>query len=166
MTDLLVMALVCNQTKVFNMVYSDSASNVTRTGYEKTHHAATHEEPVDPMLGYQPNNAWFVGEAMKCFGYFLEALANQPEGDGSLLDRTLVYAHSDQEVAKVHSLNGIPIITAGAASGRLKTGLHIDGAGEPGTRVGLTLQRLMGVPITDWGRKSLHTSKEIGAILA
>ncbi len=166
MTDLLVMALVCNQTRVFNMVYSDSASNVTRTGFAKTHHAATHEEPLDPILGYQVENAWFVGEAMKCFAYFLESLAKQPEGDGSLLDHMLVYAHSDQEVAKVHSLNGIPVLTAGSANGLLKTGLHIDGAGEPGTRVGYTLQRLMGVPITDWGYKSLRTSLEISEILA
>lgn len=166
MTDLLVMALVCNQTRVFNMVYSDSASNVTRTGFTKTHHAATHEEPVDPTLGYQIENAWFVAEAMKCFAYFLEALSKQPEGDGSLLDHTLVYAHSDQEVAKVHSLNGIPILTAGGANGLLKTGIHVDGAGEPGTRVGYTLQRLMGVPITDWGYKSLQTSLEVNEIIA
>ncbi|MCZ6618499.1 MAG: DUF1552 domain-containing protein [Gammaproteobacteria bacterium] len=166
MTDLLVMALVCNQTRVFNMVYSDSASNVTRRGFAKTHHAATHEEPLDPKLGYQIENAWFVGEAMKCFAYFLESLAKQPEGDGSLLDHMLVYAHSDQEVAKVHSLNGIPMLTAGGANGLLKTGIHIDGAGEPGTRLGYTLQRVLGVPITDWGYKSLRTSLEIGEILA
>src|SRR5439155_19682698 len=53
MTDLLAMALVCNQTKVFNMVYSDSASSLTRKGLDKTHHIITHEEPVDPQKGYQ-----------------------------------------------------------------------------------------------------------------
>ncbi len=166
MTDLLVMALACNQTKVFNMVYSDSGSNVTLTGYDKSHHAATHEEPVDPKLGYQPHNALFVGEAMKSFAYFVSALAKQPEGDGSLLDRLLVYAHSDQEVAKIHSLNGIPIITAGSANGLFKTGMHIDGKGDPGSRVGYTIQRLMGVPISNWGRKSLRTSREVTEIVA
>ena len=166
MTDLLVMALACNQTKVFNMVYSDSASNVTRTGYDKSHHAATHEEPVDPKLGYQPHNAWFVGEAMKSLAYFLTALAKQPEGDGSLLDHMLVYAHSDQEVAKVHSLDGIPMITAGSASGLFKTGMHIDGKGEAGTQVGYTIQRVMGVPIASWGRRSLQTSRSIAEIVA
>ena len=166
MADLLVLALVCNQTKVFNMVYSDSASNVTRTGYDKSHHAATHEEPVDPLLGYQPHSAWFVGEAMKSFGYFLSALARQPEGDGTLLDHLLVFAHSDQEIAKIHSLNGIPMITAGSANGLFKTGMHIDGKGDAGTRVGYTIQRAMGVPISSWGNRSLQTSRMISEIVA
>lgn len=165
MTDLLVLALACNQTNVFNMVYSDSASNVVRMGYDKTHHAATHEEPVDPKLGFQPANAWFVGEAMKSFAYFLDALARQPDGDGSLLDHSIVYAHSDQEVAKVHSLNGIPMFTGGGGSGRLKTGLHVDGRGEPGTLLGYTLLKVMGVPVSEWGYKSLRATREIGEIV-
>ncbi|MFT4025560.1 MAG: DUF1552 domain-containing protein [Novosphingobium sp.] len=166
MTDLLAMALICNQTKVFNMVYSDSGSSLARKGVDKTHHIVTHEEPVDPALGYQPTASKFVGEAMKEWGYFVEKLAATQEGAGTLLDNTLVFAHTDCQVAKVHSIDGIPMMTAGRAGGRIKSGLHIDGKGQPGTRLGLTLQRAYGLPIASWGTQSMEAGQEIGDIVA
>lgn len=166
MTDLLVMALACNQSRVFNMVSSDSFSALTREGSERTHHILTHEEAVDPDLGVQPLSSWFVQRSMEEWAYFVRALANTPEGDGSLLDNTLVYAHSDCRFAKTHSLDGIPMFTAGNLQGRVKTGLHIDGRGEPGTRLGYTVQKLFGVPLGSWGQGSLRTSKAIDEMLA
>ena len=165
MTDILVLALACNQTKVFNMLYSMSFANTARVGHSATHHLVTHEEIVDPKLGYQVQNSWFVRRAMESWSYFVAALANYKEGDGTLLDRSLIYAHSDQEYAKVHSIDGIPMMTAGSANGRLRTGLHIDGHGDPGTRLGYTLQRVMGMQTSSWGTGSMSTSREIGEIL-
>jgi len=166
MTDLLAMAVVCNQTKVFNMVYSQSGSSLTRKGLDKTHHADTHEEPVDPAKGFQINASWFVGRAMQEWGYFIEKLASTPEGSGSLIDNCLVYAHTDCQVAKVHSLTGIPMFTAGRLGGKVKTGLHVDGKAQAGTRLGLTLQQLMGVPIGSWGTGSMTANQPISEILA
>jgi hypothetical protein len=166
MTDLLAMALICNQTKVFNMVYSDSGSSLARKGVDKTHHIVTHEEPVDPALGYQPTASKFVGEAMKEWGYFVEKLAGTKEGAGNLLDNTLVFAHTDCQVAKVHSIDGIPMMTAGRAGGKIKSGLHIDGKGQAGTRLGFTLQRAYGLPVASWGTQSMEAGQEIGEILA
>jgi hypothetical protein len=165
MTDLLVMALACNQTKVFNMVYSDSASSLSRKGLDKVHHIVTHEEVIDPEKGYQIEACRFVGDAFKDWAYFVEKLASIPEGDGTLLDHSLVYAHTDCQLAKVHSIDGIPMFTAGRLNGAVKTGLHVDGKGEPGTRLGYTLQRLMGVPIGSWGEGSMKTSREISEIM-
>jgi hypothetical protein len=165
MTDLLVMALACNQTKVFNMVYSDSASSLVRTGLERTHHALSHEEPIDIASSRQPNCAWFISRAMESWAYFLESLAKTPEGDGTLLDHSLIYAHSDCSFAKVHSLLGVPMFTAGRLNGRVKTGLHIDGKGRAGTEVGYTCQRLMGVPIDSWGLQSMQASRDISEII-
>jgi hypothetical protein len=166
MTDILAMALACNQTKVVNMVYANSGSLVTRTGLEKAHHTLTHEEIYDDKLGYQPQVSWFTRRAMESWSYFVAALARIPEGDGTLLDHMLVYAHSDQEYAKIHSLDGIPMFTAGRASGKVKTGLHIDGAGQPGTRLGLTVQRIMGVDVSSWGSGSNNAGTEISEIRA
>lgn len=166
MTDLLVMALACNQTKVFNMLYSNSASLITREGLDSVHHNITHEELFDPKLGIQVQSSWFLREAFKSLAYFVEALAKQPEGDGTLLDNCLVYVHSDNEDAKTHVLNGTPMFTAGRAGGRIRTGLHVDGQGDVATRLGYTLQRVMGLSVGEWGAASLRTSREIGEILA
>jgi uncharacterized protein DUF1552 len=166
MTDLLAMALACNQTKVFNMVYSDSGSSLTRKGLDKSHHAFTHEEPVDLAKGYQLISSDFVNAAIKEWAYFVEKLAATPEADGSVLDRCLIYAHSDCQVAKVHSITGLPMMTAGSLNGKVKTGLHVDGKREAATRLGLTVQRVMGVPVGSWGTGSMAATKEISEILA
>jgi hypothetical protein len=75
-------------------------------------------------------------------------------------------ASTDTGLAKVHSLENFPLITAGKAGGRLKTGLHIRTAGDPATRVGLTLQQAMGLPINSWGTDSMATNKSITEVLA
>ena len=45
---------------------------------------------------------------------------------------------------------------AGGASGRMKTGYHIAGDGSPVSRVGLTIQKAMGVSLDSWGKGSME----------
>ena len=165
MTDLMLMAVACDQTRVFNMFYASAFSATTQPGYDKPHHTATHEEAVDPELGYQPYTSWYTRRAMEEWAYYVQALANFKEGDGSLLDNSFIYATTDQSFAKLHAIDGIPMFSAGTAGGRVKSGLHIDGGGSPGCRLGFTAQRLMGLEIDTWGDKSNTTSSEIGDIL-
>jgi len=166
MTDLMLMAIACDQTRVFNMFYASAFSATTKPGYDKPHHTATHEEAVDESLQCQPNVSWYTRRAMEEWAHYVEALANFKEGDGSLLDNSLIYATTDQSFAKIHGIEGIPMFSAGRAGGKIKTGLHIDGGGSPGCRLGYTALRLMGVDVPSWGDKSNNTSSEIGEILA
>jgi hypothetical protein len=57
------------------------------------------------------------------------------------------------------------VFTLGKAGGRIKTGLHVVGNGDPITRIGLTAMKIMGVPLDTWGTKSLRTGKVISEIL-
>jgi hypothetical protein len=165
MTDILVAALACNQTRIFNMSYSSSFAGTTRTGTPSTHHTITHEEVVNAH-GYQETHSWFVSRAMESWAYFVGSLAAVREGDRTLLDNTLVFAHSDQETAKIHSMDGIPMMSAGNAGGRLKTGLHIDGRNEAlATQVGLTMLRAVGLNLQEWGKGSMRETKSIDSIL-
>jgi hypothetical protein len=166
MADLLVSALACDSTRVFNLHFNNSGSILTKIGSTITHHQLTHEEPLDPRLGYQPNATYFINKCMEGWAYFVGALDAVKEGDKTLLDNTLVVAHSDCEMAKLHTVDNIPVMTAGAAGGRVKTGLHVVGAGSPASRIGLTLQQVMGVSIDKWGTGSLETKKAISEILA
>jgi hypothetical protein len=131
-----------------------------------THHTLTHEEPIDETLGYQPQATWFVDRAMEAFAAFIGALAAVNEGDGTLLDHSLVYAHSDTSFAKTHALDNIPVLIAGRAGGRLKTGIHVAGNGDVVSRTGFTAMRVMGVDLEKWGTKSMETSKLVSEILA
>ncbi len=165
MTKLMAMALACDQTRVFNMAYAGETAATVKAGYDKPHHTATHEEFTDPVLGYQPEVSWFTRRAMESWAEFVGILADTKEGDGTLLDHSLVYAMSDISYAKIHSLDNIPMFTAGTAGGRIKTGLHIQGDGTPGTRLGYTLMNVLGLDIPSWGTLSNTTSKEISEIL-
>ncbi|HEX7855150.1 MAG TPA: DUF1552 domain-containing protein [Sphingobium sp.] len=165
MTDLLVMALACDNTRVFNMNFNNGASSLTRIGSTITHHQLTHEEVLDNRLGYQPEATWFVNRIMEAWVYFVGALDKVKEGNGTLLDNTLVFAHSETEFAKFHTIDNIPMMTAGSGGGRIKTGIHVTGDGTPVSRVGLTLQQAMGVPVDRWGTNSLETNKPIKEIL-
>lgn len=166
MTDLLVMAMACDNTRVFNMNFNNGASSLTRIGSTITHHQLTHEEPLDNRLGYQPDVTFFVDKCMEAWAYFVGALDGVREGDGTLLDHSLVFAHSETEFAKLHTIDNIPMMTAGSAGGRIKTGMHIAGGGTVVSRVGLTLQQVMGVPVDRWGAQSLETNKPISELLA
>lgn len=165
MTDLMLMALACDQTRVFNMFYASAFSATTKPGYDKPHHTATHEEAVVEAEQCQPNVSWYTRRAMEEWAYYVQAMADFKEGDGTLLDNAFIYATTDQSFAKIHGIDGIPMFSAGSAGGRVKTGLHIDGGGSPGCRLGYTAMRLMGLDVRSWGDKSNNTSSEIGEIL-
>jgi hypothetical protein len=166
MVKLLAMAVACNQTKVFNTVFTDNFANVRRNGETYTHHLLTHEEAVDPKLGYQPLAFWFNKTAMNGFATYLETLSGIKEGAGTLLDNCLVFATTESNYARMHTIDGLPIYLAGSAGGRIKTGFHVVGNGDPITRVGLTAMRVMGVQIDKWGTNSLQTAKPVTEILA
>ena len=131
MAQVLALALACDQTRVFNMQFSDRASSLRMPGTTDTHHTLTHEEPRDAELGYQPKATVFVQKSMEAWTKFVETLHAVPEGDGSLLDNCLVMAHSETSEANTHSVVGLPFMTAGRAGGRIRTGLHVSGIGKP-----------------------------------
>jgi hypothetical protein len=166
MADLLAQALACNQTRVFNMLFSDTASNLRRSASSDTHHTLTHEEPVNPKLGYQEQSAWFAAQSMVACRDFVDALAGIKEGDGTLLDNTLLFAHSDCSIAKSHAVEGVPMMVIGGAGGRIRTGFHKAGRADSAARVGLSLQQAMGVQVEKWGTGSMDTNRTITELVA
>ena len=166
LTDLLVMALACNQTRIFNMLYSQALSLLRRRGESFTHHTLTHEEPIDESLGYQREVAELHVVSMEALATFIDAFKSIREGDGTLLDNTLIFASSDTGNSRIHSVDDIPVMTIGNGGGRVKTGNHIVGNGDPISRIGLTTMQAMGLNIERWGTGSMETSKTIAEILS
>jgi hypothetical protein len=166
MAELLSFALACDQTRVFSMMFSDRISGLRQPGSSSLHHQLTHDEALDPAIGYQPEATEFVFASMEAWADFVERLAAVPEGDGTLLDNCLVFGHSDVSLAKVHGITGVPMMIAGKASGALKAGVHVAGATSPSTRVGLTIQQVMGLNTESWGTRSMEAVQPISEILA
>ena len=166
MAKLMAMGLACNQTKVFNVVHTPGSSETYIAGDSKIYHQYTHDEPTDAKLGFQPMTSKLAGLVMQGLGDFLAELDAIKEGDGTLLDHSVVLAFSDTGYAKIHSLENIPMIIAGGANGRHKAGQHIASNGEAVTRVSLTAQQLAGAPVGEFGAGAMKTSNPIREIMA
>ena len=163
---LLSHALACGQTRIFHVTLGNAFSTLRLPGEPSAYHALTHEEPIDPVLGYQPK-CKILGE--QCMGFFVEllqAMDSIHEGEGTLLDRSVVYAFTDHGEARLHSMKNLPVFTAGGAGGRLKTGLHVAAEGDAATRVGFTIQRALGVVSNKWGTESNEVSAPYSEVLA
>ena len=161
---LLAHALACGQTRVFNVMVG--SLGLRKPGTTQSWHPLTHEEPIDDALGYQKEVTWFIDFMNKGFVEFLTQLDSIKEGPGTVLDRTVVLWQTDHGYARTHTIDALPIFTVGSAAGRLKTGIHVSAPGDPATRIGLTMQQVMGVSLKSWGGLSNETSKTFTEILA
>lgn len=161
---LIAHAVACDQTRVFNVCVD--SEDMHKSGSSMTWHMLSHEEPVNRELGYQKETTWFINWANAIFVDFLDTIDGMKEGDGSVLDRMAILWQTDHSDARSHSLDNIPAITMGNAGGRLKTGMHVPMPGDPVTRIALTMQQALGVPVNRWGERSNETSKTITEILA
>jgi hypothetical protein len=158
--DVLVMALACDQTRVFSHMFSEPVNNWLYSGSTEGHHQLTHNEAGD-----QPQVHAVVVQIMHELAYMLQALDAVPEGDGTLLDNTALLATSEVSLGKTHSVEDLPILIGGSACGALRTGLHYHSATrESASRVALSLIRAMGINRASWGADDAFTDEGLGAI--
>ena len=164
MAGLLAHAIACGQTRVFNVWVGSQGWRNKGSAY--TWHSSTHEESIDPNTGYQKVVYGFIEQANNLFADTIRIMDGVKEGSGTVLDRSLILWQTDHGDARTHSLEEIPIMTAGSGGGRIKTGMHVSAPGEPCTRAGLTVQQVLGVPLRTWGNRSNETSKTFTEIMA
>ena len=124
MYDLIALAWRADITRVATFMKGVEASSIgyPQIGVPESHHIVSHHGNVpDTIVKYAKINAYHVS----LFGDFVEKLRATPDGDGSLLDHSLVMYGSGMGNGDKHDQSRIPIMLAGAAGGRLKGGRHI-----------------------------------------
>ncbi len=163
---LLAHALACGQTQIVNVAMGSGFSPLRMPTEVSAYHQLSHEEPVNPELGYQVKCKWLGEQHMDMFREFVQTLDAVREADGTLLDRAVILAFTDHGEARLHSMKKMPVITAGSAGGRLKTGYHIHAEGDAATRVGLTIQHALGMRVGSWGTETNRVSKSFSELLA
>lgn len=160
--DLVAMALACDQTRVFSHVASSPLSHILYPGATDDHHRLTHDEQ-----GEQPQVRSIIMRLMNNLAYFLNALDAIEEGDGTLLDHTVILGTTDCAYGQTHSVEDYPILLAGSACGRIKTGVHYrSSAAESVSHVGLSLVRAMGVQAGSFGLDAGQVTEGLSAIEA
>ena len=151
MFDLQAVAFAADITRVFAFKLSRDVSNrvfkeagVT-TGF---HIASHHNDRDDRILEFSKINKYHVS----LLPYFLEKLKNTPDGEGSLLDNSLILYGSPMGNPNVHNHKRCPLFFAGHAGGRLKGQLHVKANdGTPMANAMLSALQILGVEIDSFG---------------
>ncbi|HYB96521.1 MAG TPA: DUF1552 domain-containing protein [Vicinamibacterales bacterium] len=127
MFDLQAVAFASDSTRVFSFKMGrDASSRVypnsgVTTGF---HPASHHGDREDRILDFAKINRYHVG----MLPYFLKKLRETPDGDGNLLDNTLVIYGSPMGDSNIHNHKRCPLFFVGKAGGALKGGVHIKAA--------------------------------------
>lgn len=122
--DMMVMAMACDLTRISSLLWAQAGSNVRYNwlGLGTEHHTIAHDSSEPARAQIAQINTWHAGEV----AYLLDALKAVPEGDGTMLDNTLVVWGNELADGWTHSQHPIPIVLAGQASGQLQTGRYLD----------------------------------------
>ena len=129
MYDLMAVAYESNVTRVVSYMKSRDASQrvYPNIGVMEPHHAMSHHgNNPDKLAGLVKLNAYHT----TLFAKFLERLKNTPDGDGSLLDHTLILYGSGMSESDTHSRLNLPTLLVGGAAGQMKGNRHIQAAKE------------------------------------
>ena len=124
MFDLLALAYQANVTRVFTFMLAREVSNRTYTqvGVPDGHHAISHHQNrAEKMEKNQKIQQYHAG----LFAQFLEKLRSTSDGDGSLLDHSIILYGSNMSNSNSHNHFPLPNVVAGGGAGRLKGGRHL-----------------------------------------
>ncbi|MCA9286719.1 MAG: DUF1552 domain-containing protein, partial [Phycisphaerales bacterium] len=144
MFDLQVLAFQSDTTRVFSFKLGrDSSARVfPESGSDKPFHPASHHGGVEEnILDFYKINKYHVSMVP----YLLEKLASIEEGDGTLLDKSMVIYGSPMGDPNVHNHRRAPLFVAGKANGKLEGNLHLRAPdGTPMANVMLSLLQKLG----------------------
>jgi hypothetical protein len=127
--DLVVLAFQTDTTRVFTFMKARDASQrvYPEIGITEPHHSMSHHgNDAQKLANLVKLNAWHVS----LFGKFLERMKATPDGDGSLLDHSLILYGSGMSESNTHLRLDVPTLLVGGDGGRVKGGRHIKAAPE------------------------------------
>lgn len=163
MSDLTVMALACDQTRVVAYQYSgvgnyDSYEGIT--GNKGEHHQLGHDgdnESVHKITVF----------IMQQLAYLLGALKATPEGAGNLLDQTGLVALTEIAEGQSHEISNMPLLIAGKLGGALKyPGVHAAAPNALSTVPILSVLRGTGLTLPSFGEGVMQADKGLSEVEA
>ena len=124
MFDLQVLAMQADITRIFTFQLAREASTRTypEAGVPEAHHPTSHHGNNPEKLGKLAKiNAYHVS----LFAYYVEKLKSIQDGNGTLLDHSMIMLGSGMGNPDIHSHVNLPIIVVGGGAGNMKGGRHV-----------------------------------------
>ena len=154
MFDLQALAWQADVTRVFSMVLSRELSSRTFAfiGVPEQHHAVSHHRNDPELIAKKEKIDIYQAQLM---AYFLERLQQTPDGDGTLLDHSLVLYGGGMGDGNLHRHADLPCLLAGSLGGQFKAGRHVRyDLDTPMSNLLLTMMDATGVRIEKLGDSS------------
>jgi len=151
MFDLQLIAFRADLTRVFSMILARELSGRTypMIGIPGQHHLISHHRDDADLMSQKARIDTFH---VQLLGYLLEQMKNTPDGDGSLLDHSLIFYGSGMGNGNLHRHSDLPILLAGKLNGKFQTGYHYDyKLDTPMANLLVTVLDRAGVPIEKLG---------------
>jgi hypothetical protein len=150
MFDLQVLAYQSDLTRVITFMFGREFSGRTYTelGVSEGHHPLSHHQ-YDPtkLVMLSKVNTYHV----QMFAYFLYKLSKTKDGEGSLLDHTLLIYGAGMSDSNVHDPRNIPLMLVGGPEQQIKGGRHLKYAGDSSANLLVTLMDKLGAPVDSVG---------------
>ncbi len=144
MNDLLQVALQADLTRIATLIYARESSSraYPELGFADAHHPLTHhrnrEELIEKVKKIECHHA-------EQFAHLVRNLKAAREGDGTLLDHSMVVYGSSMSDPNGHVHEDVPCVLLGRGDGSIKPGRHIVYPETPQTNLWLALLERMGV---------------------
>jgi len=154
MSDLSMLALGCDRTRVLSFVFSLPAAHVYYRHLGTNMNADFHDTICHGDAGDQSNQPRVdtgVHYVVTCLNEFLTKMQATAHGASNLLDQSLVYITSDTAWGKTHTNTEWPVLLAGKAGGKLQGDGHFNFAGDNLSKALLTAAQIMGSTATSFG---------------
>ena len=137
-------------SRVFSFMTSHEASDrsYAHIGIPEQHHTISHHGNDPEKLAKYAKIATY--QIVK-FSEFVEKLKNTKEGDGNLLDHSLLYWGSGMSNGNAHDRNSPPAVLVGGANGRMKGNRHIVAKDAPTANLLLGIAHVGGAEIDSMG---------------
>ena len=119
MFDMLAVAYESDLTRVFTFMMAREASGRTfpGLGISEAHHDVSHHGNAPAKMALHAKiNTHFTN----LFAHFVERLKNTPEGDGTLLDHSLIVYGTGMSDGQAHNDYPLPVAVVGGGGGRIK----------------------------------------------
>jgi hypothetical protein len=151
MFDLQALAYRADITRIMTLMYArdtSGASYVNSGNRDGFHGASHHSNARAKMDSFALINRYHV----QMLAYFVDKLQSTPDGDGTLLDHSVVLYGSSMSNGNQHDHDPLPVVVVGGLSGQLKGGRHIvTPAHTPMSNLLLTLLDKFGVQQKSFG---------------
>ena len=150
MLDLQVLAFQGDMTRVSTFVFGHEMTGraYPELGFGDPHHALTHHQgdlaKIEKVLRINVFHATL-------FRHFLEKMTSIPEGDGTLLDHSLIVYGSPLSDGNMHLYKDLPVLLIAGGVAGIRGGRHIRHPETPMTNLYLTLLEKLGIELDRFG---------------